>query len=216
MNVLVAVAVFIFASPELFDWTALAVMASGLTFAVASACVFNNVADRELDAHMERTKKRGLVTGEVTPLHALIYAGALIICGVLLLKLVHPLALAAALLGFVTYVFIYTPLKPKTGYALYVGAIAGATPTLVGYAAAAQRLDGVAYALFVILFLWQLPHFLAIARYRFDEYMAGGVPLLVKRPQNDKEKQKARKIFYWSLVFLLLFCLTLIVQRWIT
>src|SRR3989344_9679988 len=147
MNVLVAAAVFIFASPAVIDWEAFAVMVSGLTLVVASACVFNNIADRTLDAHMERTKKRALVTGEILPLRALIFGGVLIICGVLLFKLVHPLALVFALTGFVTYVFVYTPLKPRTGYSLFVGAVAGAVPTLVGYAAAAHTIDTIAWAL---------------------------------------------------------------------
>ena len=215
MNVLVAAAVFIFASPEVINWEALSVMASGLAFVVASACVFNNIADRHLDAKMERTKNRGLVTGAVAPAHALVFGGALLVCGVLLLYTMHPLALGAALFGFVVYVFAYTPLKPKTGYALYVGAVAGAAPPLVGYAAAAHTLDYTALALFALLFLWQVPHFLAIARYRFAEYSAGGVPLLVSRPKSAEEQYRARTIFHLSLLVLLLFCLILIVQRWI-
>lgn len=215
MNVMVAMAAYVFASPEVFDWQTFFVMASGLAFVVASACVFNNVADRNLDTRMERTKNRATATGKVSPLQGVIYASALLVAGIALLMQVHVLALAAALAGFFVYVFLYTPLKPKSGYALYVGAVAGATPPLVGYAAAAQVLDIYAWGLFIILFLWQVPHFLAIARYRYDEYTAGGVPLLIKESPSSEARKKARKIFHYSLVFLLLFCLILILHRWI-
>lgn len=214
-NVLVAAAAFVFASPEILDWWLFSSMVAGLSFVVASACVFNNYADRFLDAHMERTKNRALVTGRINPKHALMFGFVLLVCGVFLLLRVDMLALEAALFGFVVYVFVYTPLKPKTGYALFAGAVAGATPPLVGYAAAAHTLDLYALALFTFLFLWQIPHFLAIARYRYDEYSSAGVPLLVERPRNEQEKKRARKIFYLSLIGILLFCGVLILQRYI-
>ena len=88
-------------------------------------------------------------------------------------------------------------------------------PPVVGYTAAAGRLDLYALALFLLLFLWQLPHFLAIARYRYEEYSAAGVPLLVGRPQGEGERKAARKTFYLSLWGVVLLCLILILQRWI-
>ncbi|MDZ4226021.1 MAG: protoheme IX farnesyltransferase [Patescibacteria group bacterium] len=213
MNVAVAGAVFIFASSNVVNWQAFWFMVTGLACVVAAACVFNNYADRHIDARMERTKNRGLASGKVEPGHALVFGAVLFVLGVILLFQTNLLALGAALVGFVTYVFVYTLLKPKSGYALYVGAVAGATPPLVGYAAGAGTIDLMALALFAVLFLWQIPHFLAIARYRFDEYTAGGVPLLVESPRDEKEKHQARKIFYFSLVFLLLFCVVLLVAR---
>ena len=213
MNVLVAAAAFVFASHESFNWQEFGIMLLGLSFVVASACVFNNYADRFLDAHMERTKNRALATGKLNPTHALVFGSILFLCGFLLCLQLNLFALGAAMVGFVVYVFIYTPLKPKTGYALYAGAVAGATPPVVGYTAAAHTLDYYALALFLILFLWQIPHFLAIARYRYDEYTAAGVPLLVTPPKSEEEKRRARKIFHYSLVLLLLVCLVLILQR---
>ncbi len=215
MNVLMAAAAFVFASDGAVDLQKFGIMVAGLIGVVASACVFNNYHDRSMDARMERTAGRALAAGVVKPIHAIMFASVLLLAGVALLLLVHPLALGAALAGFVVYVFVYTPLKPKTGYALYAGAIAGAMPPVVGYAAAAGELDYYALALFLILFLWQIPHFMAIARFRFDEYSAAGVPLLVSRPRDEKERKQARMIFYWSLIFLVafLFVLTLILQR---
>lgn len=189
-------------------------MIFGLAGVIGSACVFNNYADRNIDARMERTKKRPLVAGTIKPRNALLFASVLVVVGVVLLWMTDMLALYAALAGFLVYVFVYTPLKPRTGYAVFVGAVAGATPPLVGYAAAAHTLDWYAAALFAFLFLWQLPHFLAIARFRFEEYFAAGVPLLVSKPKDDAGRRRARKIFYLSLVVLLLFCAVLILQRW--
>ncbi len=213
-NVLVAAAAYLFGAAGAADWRIFGLMLAGLTCVVASACVFNNYADRFMDARMERTKNRGLAAGRIQPSHALLFGALLIIAGVVLLSQVHLLALAAALVGFVVYVFVYTPMKPKTGYALYAGAVAGAMPPVVGYAAATGVVDYYALALFALLFLWQIPHFLAIARYRFDEYAAAGVPLLVNRPESEGERQAARKIFYASLVVLLLLCLVPMLQMW--
>ena len=215
MNVLVAAAAFVFGSAETIDWHSFAFMVAGLSCVVASACVLNNHADRFMDTHMERTKYRALATGRISPTHALIFGLVLILCGTFLLATVNSLALQAALAGFVVYVFLYTPLKSKTGYALYAGAVAGAMPPVVGYTAAAGQFDLYATVLFLLLFLWQLPHFLAIARYRYEEYSAAGVPLLVSRPRDEGERVAARKIFYLSLVGIVLLCLALILQRWI-
>jgi len=124
MNVLVAAAAFVFgstplttsASPSTINWQAFGFMTVGLAGVVAAACVFNNYADRALDAKMERTKNRGLASGAVEPGHALIFGAALLALGVILLAFTHVLSLGFALLGFVTYVFVYTPLKPITPY----------------------------------------------------------------------------------------------------
>lgn len=216
VNVLVAASVYIFASGDVIDWTSFFAVGAGLSLIVGSACIFNNIADRVMDAKMERTKNRALPTGAITPPQALLYGLVLFIGGVLLLHFyTNLLTLAMTLLGFIIYVFLYTPLKPRTGYALYVGAVAGAMPPLVGYAAAANTLDFYALGLFMILFLWQVPHFLAIARFRFDEYRAAGVPLLVSRPLTPEENVKARQMFRFSLVFLVALCVVLILHRWV-
>jgi protoheme IX farnesyltransferase len=215
MNVAVAAAAFVFGSLAAINWQAFGLMFAGLAGVVAAACVFNNIADRELDAKMERTRNRPLAAGTLPPARALVFGTILFVVGVFFLSQTNLLALGAALVGFVTYVFVYTPLKPHTGLALYPGAVAGATPPVVGYVVAAGALDLLALALFAVLFLWQIPHFLAIARYRYHEYAAGGVPLLVTEPQSEVERKRARKIFYISLVFLVLFCGALIAQRWI-
>lgn len=210
-NDLVAAAAFIFASRGAVEWPQFWLMLTGLSLVMGSACVFNNVHDRSLDARMARTKTRALAAGRIKPAYALALGTALLAGGIVALYYINLLALGAALAGWIVYVLVYTPLKPRTPLALFAGALAGATPPLVGYAAAAHMLDWWAFALFMFMFLWQIPHFLAIARYRYDEYAAAGVPVLTAKPANEGERQRARIIFFSSLVVLLLFCAVLVV-----
>lgn len=210
-NVAVAAAAFVFGSSPQFEWHTFASMCAGLFGIIASACVYNNIADRALDRHMERTKKRALAEGRVGVAVAHFYAAILLGAGSALLYMYTPTpTLLFALLGFAFYVLLYTPLKPKTPYALYVGAVAGAVPPLVGYTAATHTLDWYALGLFVFMFAWQVPHFLAISRFRFDEYRAAGVPLFVSSPLTSDERVRARKKFKRSLVVLAVFCAGLI------
>ena len=214
-NTLAAVAGFFFAGEGPLDWPLLAATLVGLAAIIASACVFNNYADRHLDAKMERTKNRALVSGRISPRNALIFGLILLALGTLVLLLYTTLlALGTALFGFVVYVFWYTPLKPKSPNALFVGAIAGATPPVVGYTAVTGSFDIYAFFLFAALYLWQIPHFLAIAVYRYEEYKAAGIPLYITQPPGTSARRRARAVFYGSLVVLLLACLALILQRW--
>jgi protoheme IX farnesyltransferase len=213
-NAAVAAAAFVFGSPAAFDWAAFLMLMAGFFLVVGSACAFNNWYDRSIDARMERTKNRALPSGRVAPHFALFISFALLPPGAALLAGVNLLALGTALLGWIVYSLLYTPLKHFHSSALYVGAVAGALPPVAGYAAASGRLDAAALGLFVFMFLWQLPHFMAIAIYRFDEYAAAGVPLLLHAPPGERSRRIARTVFYISLVVLAVFCLALILQRW--
>lgn len=222
-NLMVAGAAFVFGSTSLttsgsgssFEWGTLVLTLAGLGFVIASACVFNNYADRFLDAHMERTKHRALVVGAIEPRRALWYGALLLVLGIVCLLGTTPLALGAALGGFVSYVFLYTPLKPRSPYALFVGAVAGAVPPLVGYGAAAGVFDVWAWGLFVFLFAWQIWHFVAIAKFRHAEYTAAGVPLMVAPPKNPEAALRARRIFFYSLWVLLLVCAALVAEYFV-
>lgn len=213
-NALTAAAGFFLASRETtLNWALLAGTVAGLCCVIASAAVFNNYFDRDIDSKMARTRGRALATGEIANMHALVFATLAGAAGVLLLYFfTNPLSLGTALAGWVVYVALYTPLKPKSPYALYVGAFAGATPPVVGYVAVTNTFDWYAFALFAFLFLWQLPHFLAIAVYRFDEYKNAGVPLFIKKSPTEKQKRLARNIFFGSLVVLVLACLMLMLS----
>ncbi len=213
-NALMFAAGFFLGSWDGVEWGLFFEALLGLSLVIAGACVFNNYADRELDKKMERTKNRSLVTGAISPRAAYIYGMVLAIAGFSILYFFSTyLSFLVALIGFATYVFVYTPLKPKTSFALYIGAVAGATPPVVGYTAITGTFDLWALGLFVALFLWQLPHFIAIATYRYEEYAAAGVPLTVKRTPTDIEKKRAKKIFFASLVVLLVACLGIALWR---
>ena len=152
----------------------------GTLLVMASGCVLNNYLDRDFDARMERTRNRALASGTVAPRTALVYGLALGAAGLSVLALfVGPLAAALGFAGWFVYVFVYTLwLKRTSVHSTAVGGIAGAMPPVIGYVAVAERLDLGAWLLFLLLFLWQPPHFWALGIRRRDEYRRAGYPLL--------------------------------------
>jgi protoheme IX farnesyltransferase len=151
----------------------------GTAMLVASANSFNMYIERDADALMDRTRSRPLPRAVVSPEAALILATALSAAGVPLVFLGSNLL--TGLLGLLAvsgYVAVYTPLKRVSGAALFVGAVPGALPPLMGWTAVTGHLDLPGLALFAILFLWQIPHFMAIAIYRSDDYARGGFKVL--------------------------------------
>ena len=178
-NAIAAIAGFLFASqgsPQLGLFLAMLV---GISLVMASACVFNNYIDRDIDDAMARTKSRALVTGEISVRSALIYATVLGVVGTLLLVFfTNPLTAAVALFGHFAYVVVYGYAKRKTVHGTVVGSVSGAVPPVVGYVAVTNSIDIVAVLLFFILVLWQMPHFYAIAMYRLHDYKAAGIPVL--------------------------------------
>ncbi len=198
-NALPAIAGFLFASglrinPLLF-FSAIA----GLSFVIASACVFNNYIDRNLDEKMERTKKRALVTKEISPVAALTYGTVLGIIGFgTLLFWTNVLTMSIAFVGFFFYVVLYGIAKRRSIYGTLVGSIPGAVPPVVGYTAVTNRFDLTALLLFLILVAWQMPHFYAIATYRFKDYAAAGLPVLPVKKGIGTAKIH---ILFWVCVF---------------
>lgn len=151
----------------------------GLALIIASACVFNNYIDRQVDQKMQRTKNRPLASGLVSAFHALLFATLLGITGGLILFLyTNLLTLIVASIGFFVYVVLYSLWKCHTIYGTAIGSIAGAIPPVVGYCAVSDRLDTGAFLLFAMLVFWQMPHFFAIALYHFDDYTAANIPVL--------------------------------------
>jgi protoheme IX farnesyltransferase len=212
-NVLVAAAGFLYAAAGDVQWLLFAYTLLGLALVIASACVCNNYYDQDIDKRMTRTSTRALAAGSIPGSHALLYASVLGLIGAgTLFFLTSLYALVAALIGFVVYVFVYTPLKHRSPHALWVGAIAGATPPVVGYAAVTNTIDSTALAFFIFLCLWQVPHFLGIAAYRYDEYAAANIPLLISKP-SQRGKRIGRLVFYASLIVLLAWCGALMLHR---
>lgn len=152
-----------------------ALAAAGVALIVAGANVLNMWIERESDARMERTRDRPIASGRVSP-------GLGLAIGIALTVVSLPVMIAADLrvavlgvLAWITYVALYTPLKRFSAWSLPVGAIAGAMPPAMGSVAATGRVDLRAAYLFSVLFVWQLPHFMAISIMRADEYRAAGL-----------------------------------------
>ena len=135
--------------------------------------------ERRIDARMYRTMKRPLPAGRLSPTEAFVFGTGLSIVGlVYLFATVHPAAGVVAAITMVSYVLIYTPLKTRTVWNTVIGAVPGALPPVIGWTAARDSLSQGAWVLFGILFLWQLPHFLAIAWMYRDDYARAGFPML--------------------------------------
>jgi len=155
----------------------LTLLGTGLVAAGASA--WNQVLERNRDALMRRTSRRPLPAGLLGVGEAAFFASALAILGLLVLLMATTVtASLVAAVTFVLYVAVYTPLKPVTTFNTAVGAIPGALPPVIGWAAATGTLGIEAFALFLILFLWQFPHFFAIAWVHRDDYARGGHRML--------------------------------------
>lgn len=152
-----------------------AVLLAGTALVVGAANALNNFLERDLDARMRRTRNRPLPAGRIEPAVALALGLALPAFALPALALaLNPLTALLALVALVSYAGVYTPLKQKTTAALFVGAVPGAIPPLMGWTAVTGRVDWGGLALFGILFFWQLPHFLAISVYLKDDYARAG------------------------------------------
>jgi protoheme IX farnesyltransferase len=154
-------------------------LALGAFLLAGAGHAFNMVLERDVDERMARTRHRPLPSGRLTVPEVLSFGAVTAVLGVAVLAAsLPPLATALCASILASYVLLYTPLKRRSTLNTIVGAVPGALPPVVGYAAVAGRVDAVAATLFAILFLWQIPHFLAISwRYR-DDYRAGGLQML--------------------------------------
>lgn len=178
-NIITATAGFFLASKGDFDWALYLAAIGGLSLVIASGCVINNWLDRGIDAKMKRTQGRALVTGEISAINALTYATFLGILGFgILLAFTNVLTAVVAGIGYFFYVVVYSVWKRRSVYSTVVGSVSGAVPPVVGYTAAANQVDAAALTLFLILVLWQMPHFYAIGIFRRAEYEAAGLPIL--------------------------------------
>lgn len=151
----------------------------GTALVAAGTNAWNQIRERDVDARMARTRRRPLPSGRLTPRVAMWFASAITALGVGCLAVtVNTLTAVLAALTFASYVLLYTPLKRKTSLNTLVGAVPGALPIVGGWTAAGGDLGAAVAALFWILFLWQLPHFLALAWLYRDDYRAGGLRML--------------------------------------
>jgi protoheme IX farnesyltransferase len=152
----------------------------GTALVAAGASALNQLLERHSDALMRRTENRPLPSGRLQPLEVLLFGLGLGVGGLTYLAILvrQPLAVLVAGFTFGSYVFLYTPLKRKTSLNTLVGAVPGALPPVIGWTAMGGALDAGALVLFLILFVWQIPHFLAIAWIYRDDYARAGLRML--------------------------------------
>lgn len=197
-----AAAGFLLAQPPgPLPWLRFALAVAGIALVSAGSGALNHWWERELDRRMRRTAARPLPAGRMGADAALLWGSALASTGILgLAILVEPLTAVLAALTLVLYVFVYTPMKTRTSLATIVGAVPGAAPPLLGWTAADGGVELGGWVLFAILFLWQLPHFLAIAwLYREDYRAAGMVLLTIDDPDFGRT---ARQAALWTVALL--------------
>jgi len=198
--VLTAAAGFGLASPRV-DYLAMLSALFGIAVLSSGIATLNQYAERDIDGLMRRTASRPLPSGKLLPWEALAFGVSLtVLAEAYLLIFVNPLSALLGLTVIAGYVFAYTPLKTRTSLSTVVGAFPGAVPPLIGWAAARGTLSVEAWVLFAILFLWQFPHFLAIAwMYREDYTRAGILMLPVVEPDG---RVTAQQIVLYTLMLL--------------
>lgn len=161
------------------DWARIVHLMAGTILAAGGTLALNQYWERDVDALMDRTRRRPLPDGRLQPPEALLFASAITLGGlVYLAAFVNLMAAAVTATITVLYLFAYTPLKVRTALCTVVGAVPGALPPVTGWVAAREDLSVGAWVLFGILFLWQLPHTLAIARLYLADYARAGVRVL--------------------------------------
>ena len=190
------------AAPRSIDLAALAITCLGTALVASGASAINQVDERDTDRLMNRTRTRPVADGRIGAGEGRVIALVLSAVGLLLLRVGASTGAAlVALATLVTYALIYTPLKRRTSLATVVGAVPGALPPLIGWSAAGGSLLGAApWSLFLLMFLWQLPHFLAIAWMYREDYARAGLPMLpVVDPQGVLT---ARQAMLWAATLL--------------
>jgi protoheme IX farnesyltransferase len=192
---------FVMATPGQLHWPLIVQVLAATMLVAGGASTLNQYAERDLDALMRRTARRPLPAGRIEPTAALAF-GVLSACaGTLWLAFAaNWLTGAVAAATVLSYVFAYTPMKRTSPLSTIVGAVPGALPPIGGWAAATGEVTPAAWILFAIVFIWQLPHFLAIGRLYRDDYARAGYPML---PVVDVEGMTTgRHMVIWSLALI--------------
>lgn len=193
--VVTAAAGYLFGSPAGIEPSVLLALLAGTALTAGGSGALNHVWERKYDALMQRTQDRPIPSGRVRAGIALTYGLFTLALGLGVLFLyVNVLTTGLAALTALGYLLVYTPLKRRTKYNTFVGAVPGALPALGGFAAATDTLGAGGWAIFAILFLWQLPHFFSLAWMYRDDYARGGFTML---PAFDP---KGRTTALWALV----------------
>lgn len=183
-----------FSDENPFSWSVLIMLMVGGYCMVGASNAFNQVIEKDLDALMNRTKNRPVASGRMAPRTALAVASLLTIIGLVLLYIINPKTAMFGAISIFLYTSVYTPLKTVTPLAVFVGAIPGAIPFMLGWVAATNDFGIEAGTLFLIQFFWQFPHFWAIGWMLYEDYEKAGFFML---PTGKRDKATAfQTIFY--------------------
>jgi protoheme IX farnesyltransferase len=185
---------------EIIDYKILILLAIGGYCMVGASNAFNQIIERVPDSLMNRTKNRPIPAGRLSVNNAMIIAVILTIFGVLILYSINPKTALFGAISIFLYTSAYTPLKPITPLSVFVGAIPGAIPFMLGWVAATGQFGIEAGMLFMIQFFWQFPHFWAIGWLQFDEYKKAGFNLM---PTGEKNKKASKLIIIYTLFMLM-------------
>lgn len=180
-------------------WEGMLMLTLGGFFITGAANALNQVLERDFDLMMPRTANRPVATGRMSVSTAVLWAGLMAVAGITILALFNPLASFLGTLSLISYAFVYTPLKRSTPLSVVVGAIPGALPLIIGCVAYEGYISSTAVMLFALQFLWQFPHFWAVAWLADDDYKKAGFYLL---PSKNSEKDASVGLL--SFVFCLL------------
>lgn len=194
--ILSAIAGYLFAGGS-FDTKMLYLVLGGI-FVTGASNGMNQIIERDLDAKMNRTKNRPLPTGRMSVNEAYVLVVLFLIAGLCFMYMTNLKALFWAFASFVLYSFVYTPLKLKTSWAVFIGAIPGAFPPFIGAIAFSDAYTQIAGISFLVQFMWQFPHFWAIAWVLYDDYKHGGFSLLPGK--NGRTKESAFPILVYTLL----------------
>ncbi|NOT63585.1 MAG: protoheme IX farnesyltransferase [Acidobacteria bacterium] len=196
-----AAAGFAIGSRAQHNWTGFWHTVIGIALLTSGTSTLNQYWERELDARMPRTRTRPLPAGEITPVAALWFGIMLSLVGLAyLFVFTNALAAACGFAALASYLFLYTPLKTRSTWCTFVGAFPGALPPFLGWVAARNEIGLEPLVLFAILFLWQFPHFHAIAALYRDDYASAGIKML---PVVEADgKSTAREIMGYSIALL--------------
>jgi protoheme IX farnesyltransferase len=183
------------------DFKVLGLLALGGYFMVGASNAFNQIIERDLDALMDRTKDRPIPSGRMSVTTAFIIASVFTLLGIAILYIINPQTAMFGAISIFLYTCVYTPLKTKTPLAVFVGALPGAIPFMLGWVAATDNFGIEPGTLFMIQFFWQFPHFWAIGWFLFDDYKKGGFFML---PTGKRNKATALQIIMYTVWLILI------------
>jgi heme o synthase len=192
---------FYLASRGTFDFVLFLNTLLGTALAASGTNALNQWVERDADRHMNRTSSRPLPSGRLTSMEAVAFAWAISIIGMAYLAVLVNITTAVVVaLSLSSYVFVYTPLKKKTWFSTVIGAVPGALPILAGWTATGRPISAGAWALFAIMFVWQMPHFYALAWIYREDYGRAGFQMLTVVDKTGRRAGRHTLLFAAALI----------------